>query len=424
MGIDGNNPVAAGRRVTAVTAAAACLWMAVVVAVVGATGTASSSSSLLWPSSSSSAFSFTEQRTVLRRAEDAAAGGRSDTALLQLLHFELRPTAALVQERLVQHEGRRRRRRRRRRDHKRNVRKLVAADGGSDDGDDGTVQDKQYSSILQEDGGAENGGDTDEPEPLLPEEWFHPFSRAVYATLHPPVGIFDREMEDEEEEDAHETVAKQKAAAAAAAAYEDFVKYRHLSRYERQLRLALQLDLHPHWHGNYSDTPFYGDGNVSPMDRLTNEYYDLTTLDATDHNESNRNEADLPPLVSSRRLTRASTRNGTNDGSGTASNQRDDRESRRRRHRRRHLLESLVGGKFDNYQGVPLSQGYGTHYVHLWVGSPTPQRQSVIVDTGSHFTGFPVQGTSVRHCFYYCQLGGAGSIGLFAMFVVLVVRVT
>ena len=35
-----------------------------------------------------------------------------------------------------------------------------------------------------------------------------------------------------------------------------------------------------------------------------------------------------------------------------------------------------------------LYQGYGTHYVDLWVGTP-PQRQTVIVDTGSSITGFP-----------------------------------
>ena len=36
-----------------------------------------------------------------------------------------------------------------------------------------------------------------------------------------------------------------------------------------------------------------------------------------------------------------------------------------------------------------LYQGFGTHYVDLWVGSPTPQRQTVIVDTGSEWTAFP-----------------------------------
>jgi len=39
-----------------------------------------------------------------------------------------------------------------------------------------------------------------------------------------------------------------------------------------------------------------------------------------------------------------------------------------------------------------LYQGYGTHYVDLWVGTPTPQRQTVIVDTGSSITAFPCAG--------------------------------
>eukprot|EP00590_Aulacoseira_subarctica_P001977 CAMPEP_0172434606 /NCGR_PEP_ID=MMETSP1064-20121228/70721_1 /TAXON_ID=202472 /ORGANISM="Aulacoseira subarctica , Strain CCAP 1002/5" /LENGTH=708 /DNA_ID=CAMNT_0013182839 /DNA_START=428 /DNA_END=2551 /DNA_ORIENTATION=- len=39
-----------------------------------------------------------------------------------------------------------------------------------------------------------------------------------------------------------------------------------------------------------------------------------------------------------------------------------------------------------------LYQGYGTHYVDLWVGTPIPQRQTVIVDTGSSVTAFPCKG--------------------------------
>lgn len=42
-----------------------------------------------------------------------------------------------------------------------------------------------------------------------------------------------------------------------------------------------------------------------------------------------------------------------------------------------------------------LFEGYGTHYVDLWVGSP-PQRQTVIVDTGSGITAFPCGGC--REC--------------------------
>lgn len=39
-----------------------------------------------------------------------------------------------------------------------------------------------------------------------------------------------------------------------------------------------------------------------------------------------------------------------------------------------------------------LYQGYGTHYVDLWCGTTTPQRQTVIVDTGSAVTAFPCSG--------------------------------
>ena len=49
------------------------------------------------------------------------------------------------------------------------------------------------------------------------------------------------------------------------------------------------------------------------------------------------------------------------------------------------------GGMFNSYQTSPLHQGYGTHYATVWVGTP-PQRKSVIIDTGSHFTAFPCKG--------------------------------
>lgn len=42
---------------------------------------------------------------------------------------------------------------------------------------------------------------------------------------------------------------------------------------------------------------------------------------------------------------------------------------------------------------APAFTGYGTHYVYLYVGTPA-QRQSVIIDTGSHFTAFPCTGCS------------------------------
>lgn len=52
--------------------------------------------------------------------------------------------------------------------------------------------------------------------------------------------------------------------------------------------------------------------------------------------------------------------------------------------RRRRLLST-------NTSTASLFQGYGTHYVDLWCGTP-PQRQTVIVDTGSDVTAFPCSG--------------------------------
>jgi len=51
---------------------------------------------------------------------------------------------------------------------------------------------------------------------------------------------------------------------------------------------------------------------------------------------------------------------------------------------------ALRGRQLQQQMGS-LYQGYGTHYVDLWVGSPTPQRQTVIVDTGSGVTAFPCE---------------------------------
>ena len=60
--------------------------------------------------------------------------------------------------------------------------------------------------------------------------------------------------------------------------------------------------------------------------------------------------------------------------------------------RRRRRLQQGEEEQPQDQQWVPLSQGYGTHYATVWVGSPTPQRKSVIVDTGSHYTAFPCKG--------------------------------
>jgi hypothetical protein len=47
----------------------------------------------------------------------------------------------------------------------------------------------------------------------------------------------------------------------------------------------------------------------------------------------------------------------------------------------------LPGEKLQ-FEEVPLAKGYGTHFSYVYVGTP-PQRASVIIDTGSHYTAFP-----------------------------------
>lgn len=59
--------------------------------------------------------------------------------------------------------------------------------------------------------------------------------------------------------------------------------------------------------------------------------------------------------------------------------------NRPHQYQRRHMSDAAT-------QVAELFQGYGTHYVDLWMGSPEPQRQTVIVDTGSGVTAFPCVG--------------------------------
>ena len=48
------------------------------------------------------------------------------------------------------------------------------------------------------------------------------------------------------------------------------------------------------------------------------------------------------------------------------------------------------GGEDDWPQVItPLFQGMGTHFVDLYIGTPIPQRQTLIVDTGSGIVAFP-----------------------------------
>lgn len=151
-------------------------------------------------------------------------------------------------------------------------------------------------------------------------DWFHPNSNAVYAAIPKKE---DREYFHFDEQ------------------LEDFHRYRHLSRFEREYRLGNQLDLHPDWHGIYE----FDDDNDD--DLFGDEIEDTTTRVAN----------------------------------YTIRGQRSLKDS-----------SAHFGGRYNNYQGVSLSQGYGTHYVNAWVGSPEPQRKTLIVDTGSHYTAFPCTG--------------------------------
>jgi Xylanase inhibitor N-terminal len=126
----------------------------------------------------------------------------------------------------------------------------------------------------------------------------------------------------------------------------DFHRFRHLSRHERQYRMQLGLDLQPDWDGIYDyDTDFEDDDEE-------------LHVNATYTNATNKQ---------AQRLLRQTVTSSVHSG-----------------------------GRFNNYQGVSLSQGYGTHYANAWVGSPTPQRKTLIVDTGSHYTAFPC--TGCRNC--------------------------
>jgi len=70
--------------------------------------------------------------------------------------------------------------------------------------------------------------------------------------------------------------------------------------------------------------------------------------------------------------------------------------SRRRRRLDNENFETIMDnesgeqGQLFDTEVDALFQGYGTHYVDLWVGTP-PQRQTVIVDTGSSVTAFPCE---------------------------------
>jgi hypothetical protein len=169
----------------------------------------------------------------------------------------------------------------------------------------------------------------------LPPHWFDHRKNAVYATIPDAA-----DPTWQQENDPHT---------------QDFHTFRHLSRYERQYRTLAGHDLQIGWNGTYE---------FNDIDQHQNQ-----------HNYLNETTDALSTIPSRfRRLTK----------------KREKNQQQRQ--------QSKSGGQFNNYQAVPLSQGYGTHFANVWVGSGPqgPQRKTVIVDTGSHYTAFPC--TGCIHC--------------------------
>jgi hypothetical protein len=167
----------------------------------------------------------------------------------------------------------------------------------------------------------------------LPRHWFDRRQNAVYATIPDAT-----DPTWQQENDPHT---------------QDFHTFRHLSRYERQYRTLAGHDLQLGWNGTY-------------------EFNDI------DQNQSQHQH---------------NYQNDTTDALSTIPSRfRRQKESPERNQQQRQQSQS--GGQFNNYQAVPLSQGYGTHFANVWVGSGPqgPQRKTVIVDTGSHYTAFPCTG--------------------------------
>ena len=64
-----------------------------------------------------------------------------------------------------------------------------------------------------------------------------------------------------------------------------------------------------------------------------------------------------------------------------------DLQLRQQNHRNLRHLQSSPHSATTQQLGA-LYQGYGAHYIDLWVGNP-PQRQTAIVDTATSATAFP-----------------------------------
>lgn len=193
-----------------------------------------------------------------------------------------------------------------------------------------------------------------------PSEWFLRQTNAVYATIP-------------DKQDPRHRNNRQ---------LHEFHSLRHLSRYERVHRMEQGLDLQIGWNGTYEFDEYHGDDDMDQLFRRFNDPKETSRDNAFNERLKDWLKNILEPANASNvsfnfvKQTRPSA-----NASDYSRQRRLEKES-----------SSSNGGQFNAYQSVPLSQGYGTHFANVWVGSPTPQRKTVIVDTGSHYTAFPCAG--------------------------------
>lgn len=140
-------------------------------------------------------------------------------------------------------------------------------------------------------------------------------------------------------------------------------------------------DLHPHISAVYIGLDYLDHHNHDPEDKSNSFIHD--------HNNNIRrfNEDRKFSRFEHARNRRTKEDNRNKDNQSQQQETGDGSES---------ATAVMEVASFDTFQTAPLSQGIGTHYATVWVGSPVPQPQTLIVDTGSHHTAFPCK--PCRNC--------------------------
>jgi Xylanase inhibitor N-terminal len=178
--------------------------------------------------------------------------------------------------------------------------------------------------------------------------------------------------------------------------------YHHISRTNRPLSLMLLAALI-----FAAIVAVSTGGRVAAATTTTNA--DVQQQQQNINNDSDRTSIITMPLVPHReqKARRRLEKGGGEINSSMSKQQQQEEQERVRSHYgRRHLVEgenaednvadnnnNNNNNFFHPEQIAVLYQGYGTHYVDLWCGTPS-QRQTVIVDTGSGVTAFPCSGCS------------------------------